>query len=179
MFLQRAFKINVVVTTGVVSLLVLPMSGVCQGESVQTQEPPGPIEEVIVRGSKSIIDLKHEMYEAEDTLFDFFNLINTDDQFDVRCYDEVPTGSKIPRRVCETNWFRNQHAWETQKLMRGEPFMYPVFRNKKMDERLNELMSKAIREQPKMLVVLARYAEAKETLESERKRRCEGRLFCR
>ena len=56
--------------------------------------------------------------------------------------------------------------------------MYPVFRNKKMDERLNELMSKAIREQPNMLDALARYSEAKQTLESERKQRCEGRLFC-
>ena len=180
MFLQRAFKINVVVTTGVVLLLVLPVSGVCQSESVQAEEPPETIEEVIVRGSKSLIELKHEMNLAEGVHVDFFNLLNTDDQFDVRCYDEVPTGSKIPQRVCRTNWFRDLHSAETQKLMRGEPFMYPVFRNKKMDERLNELMSKAIREQPKMLDALARYAEAKQTLESERKRRCEGRfLICR
>ena len=180
MFLLHVIKTNVVITTRVVLLLVLPVSGVCQSESVQAEEPPETIEEVIVRGSKSLIELKHEMYRAEDVLFDFFNLLNTDDQFDVRCYDEVPTGSKIPQRVCRTNWFRDLHSAETQKLMRGEPFMYPVFRNKKMDERLNELMSKAIREQPKMLDTLARYSEAKQTLGSERKRRCEGRfLICR
>ena len=178
MFHHRGFKGTVVVSTGIVLLLVMPVSGVCQSESAQAEEPPGPIEEVIVRGSKSIIDLKHEMYEAEDALFDFFNSFNTDDQFDIRCYKEAPTGSKIKRRVCKTNWFRNRYAWETQKLMRGEPFVYPVFRNKKMDERLNELMSEAIREQPKMLDALVRYAEAKQTLESESERRCEGRLFC-
>jgi hypothetical protein len=180
MFLQRAIKISVVVTTRVVLLFVLPLPGVCQSEPVLAEEPPETIEEVIVRGSKSLIELKHEMYRAEDALFDFFNLLNTDDQFDVRCYEEVPTGSKIPQRVCRTNWFRDLHSAETQMMMRGEPFMYPVFRNKKMDERLNELMSKAIREQPKMLDALARHAEAKETLESERERRCQGRfLICR
>jgi len=180
MFLLHVINTNLVVTTGVVLLLVLPSSAVCQGVPTQTAKPPMLMEEVIVIGYKSLIELKHEMYRAEDALFDFFNLRNTDDQFDVRCYDEVPTGSKIPRRVCRTNWFRNQHSAETQKMMRGEPFMYPVFRNKKMDERLNELMSKAIREQPKMLDALARYAETKQTHESERKRRCEGRfLFCR
>jgi hypothetical protein len=180
MFLLHVIKTNVVITTRVVLLLVLPLSGLCQPVPVQTEKPSETIEEVIVRGSKSLIELKHEMYRAEDVLFDFFNSLNTDDQFDIRCYEEVPTGSKIPRRVCRTNWFRDQHAAETQKLMRGEPFMYPVFRNKKMDERLNELMSKAIREQPKMLDALARHAEAKETLESERERRCQGRfLICR
>jgi hypothetical protein len=177
-------KTNVVVTTQVVLLLVLlpllPLSGLCQPDPVQTEKPSETIEEVIVRGSKSLIELKHEMYRAEDTLYDLFNSVNIDDQFDIRCYEEAPTGSKLKVRVCKTNYFRNRHAAETQKLMRGEPFMYPVFGMKKMDERLNELMTKAILEQPKMLDVLARYAEAKQTLESERKHRCGGRfLICR
>jgi hypothetical protein len=180
MFLLHVIKTNVVITTRVVLLLVLPLSGLCQPVPVQTEKPSETIEEVIVRGSKSLIDLRHEMYRAEEALYDLFNSLNTDDDFDIRCYEEVPTGSKIPQRVCKTNWFRNQHAAETQKMMRGEPYMYPVFRNKKMDERLNELMSKAIREQPKMLDTLAKYAEAEQTHESERKRRCEGRfLICR
>jgi len=178
MFHHRGFKGTVVVSTGIVLLLVMPVSGVCQSESAQAEEPPGPIEEVIVRGSKSIIDLKHEMYEAEDALYDLFNSLNTDDQFDIHCHEEAPTGSKLKLRVCKANYFGNQYAAETQRMMRGEPYMYPVFGMKKMDERLNELMSKAIREQPKMLDALARYAEAKKTHESERKRRCEGRLFC-
>jgi hypothetical protein len=180
MFLLHVIKTNVVITMRVVLLLVLPLSGLCQPVPVQTEKPSETIEEVIVLGYKSLIDLKHEMYRAEDTLYDLFNSLNTDDLFDVRCYKEVPTGSKIPWRVCRTNWFRDRYSAETQMMMRGEPFMYPVFRNKKMDDRLNELMSKAIREQPKMLDTLARYAEAKQTLESEHEIRCGGRfLICR
>ena len=180
MFLQRSIKISVVVTTRVVLLFVLPLPGVCQSEPVLAEETSGTIEEVIVLGSKSLVKLQREMYRAEEALYDLFNSFNTDDDFDIRCHKEAPTGSKIKRRVCKSSWFRNQHAAETQKLMRGEPFMYPVFRNKKMDERLNELMSKAILDQPKMLDALDRYTEAKQTHESERKRRCEGRFpFCR
>ena len=178
MFLLHVIKTNVVITTRVILLLVLPLSGLCQPVPVQTEKPSETIEEVIVRGSKSLVKLKHEMYRAEDALYDLFNSLNTDDQFDIHCHEEAPTGSKLKLRVCKANYFGNQYAAETQRMMRGEPYMYPVFGMKKMDERLNELMSKAIREQPKMLDALARYAEAKQTLESEHKRRCEGQLFC-
>jgi hypothetical protein len=105
MFLQRAFKINVVVTMGVVSLLVLPVSGVCQSESVLAEESSEAIEEVIVIGSKSLVKLKHEMYRAEDALYDLYNSLNTDDELDIRCYKEAPTESKIKRRICRTNFY--------------------------------------------------------------------------
>ena len=128
MFLRRTFKINVVAITGIVLLLALPLPGLSQSEPDQAEEPSELMEEVIVYGAKPLIKLKQEMRGAEDALFDLFNSINTDDNFDIRCYKEVPTGSKIPRRVCKTNWFRNQHTWETQKLMRGEPFEYRTFK---------------------------------------------------
>ena len=105
MFLQRAFKINVVVATGVVSLLVLPVSSACQSESVQAEESSEAIEEVIVRGSKTLVKLKHEMYRAEDALYDLYNSLNTDDELDIRCYKEAPTESKIKRRICRTNFY--------------------------------------------------------------------------
>jgi len=90
-------------------LLVLPLSGECQSDAVQTQEPSEPIEEIVVRGHKSLIDLTHEMYE---------------------------------RMLAE----------------------------------MTELAS----ERPDYLNALIKFTEATQTLESEHKRRCEGRLLiCR
>ena len=180
MFLQRAFKINVVVATGVVSLLVLPVSGVCQSESVQAEEPPETIEEVVVHGSKPLVKLKLEIFKAEDALYDLYNSLNTDDDFDIRCYKEAPTGSKIKRRICRTNFYSKLMARETQLMMRGEPFIDPVFEIEKMKKRMLADMTEKALEHPELLKAVVRYSETKQTYESERKRRCEGRLFiCR
>ena len=180
MFHQRGFKGTVVVSTGIVLLLVMPVSGVCQSESAQAEEPPGPIEEVIVRGSKSLIMLKHELYTAEEVLYDLYNSLNTDDDFDIRCFKEAPTGSHIKRRVCRPNFVGELLAEEARRMMRGEPYVYPAAGIKKMNERLLADMTETALEQPEMLEALIKYTEARQTLESERKRRCEGRfLFCR
>ena len=180
MFRQRAFEGSVIASTGALLLLVLPLSGKCQSDAVQTKEPSEPIEEVIVRGHKSIIDLKHEMYRAEDALYGLYNSLNTDDDFDTRCYEEAPTGSKIPRRVCRANFYGKLLAELTQRRMRGEPITNPVFEIRRMNERrLADMTEKAL-EHSELLKAIVRYSETKQTLESERKRRCEGRLFiCR
>jgi hypothetical protein len=180
MFVQCAFKNIVVVTMGVVLLLVLPLSGVCQSEPPQAEESAQTIEEVIVRGSKPLIKLKHEMYRAEEALYDLFNSLNTDDDFDIRCYEEVPTGSKIPRRVCRTNFVTRLIREETYKMMSGEIFVYPAAKINKMNELMLANWTELALEQPEVRNALVKYTEAKQTHESERKRRCEGRfLICR
>jgi hypothetical protein len=171
---------NVVVTTAAVLLLVLPLSGVCQSESVQAEESSETIEEIIVLGSKSLVKLKLEMYKAEDTLYDLYNSLNTDDKFDIRCYKEATTGSHIKHRVCRTNRLSELIAEETQRMMRGEPYVYPAVEIKKMNERMLAEMTELASNQPEYLNALIKYTEARQTLESERKRKCEGRLFiCR
>jgi hypothetical protein len=181
MFVQCAFKNIVVVTMGVVLLLVLPLSGVCQSEPPQAEESAQTIEEVIVFGNKSLVKLKQEMYKAEEALYDTFNSFNTDDELNIRCYKEAPTGSHIKQRVCKTNLYSKLLAEETQRMMMlGGPFVYPVAKVKQMNERLLAGMTEMALEQPEMLEAIVRLREARQTMESERKRRCEGRfLICR
>jgi hypothetical protein len=180
MFLQHVFRRNVVVAAGVVLLLVLPLPGVCQDKSGQAEESPGTMEEVIVIGHKSLVNLKRDVYRAEDALYDIFNSFNTEDEFDIRCYKEAPTGSHIKRRVCRANFVGDLIAGETQRMMRGEPYIYPAAQIKKMEERMLAKMTEITLQQPEMLEALVKFTEAKQVLESERKRRCEGRfLICR
>ena len=180
MFLQRAFKVSVVVTTRVVLLLVLPLPGMCQSEPVLAEETSGTIEEVIVYGSKPLIKLKHEMYRTEEALYNIFNSFNTDDDFNIRCRKEARTGTKLKRRVCRPNFVGKLLAEETQRMMRGEGYIYPAAQIKKKNELMLAKMTETALEQPEVRKALVKYTEAKQTLESERKRRCEGRfLFCR
>jgi len=176
MFLQRAFKSSVVVKTGVLLLVVLPASSVSQIESTQAEESSEPIEEIVVHGHKSIIDLKHEMYEAEETLYDVYNSLNSDDDYDIHCYEEVPTGTKIPKRVCRTNFYEKQLRRETQRML---PINL-VFEIRKMNERMLAEMQELASTHPEYLKAIESYDQTKRTWESVRKRRCEGRLFiCR
>jgi hypothetical protein len=47
---------------------------------------------------------RNEVYVAENKLFDMFNELNEDDQYDVTCIFEVPIGANIRRRVCRANY---------------------------------------------------------------------------
>ena len=68
-------------------------------------EHPEDIEEIIVRGGKTLSQYRLELEQAQDELFKRFNEANQGNDTDVRCRDEVPTGSRIPQRV---RWSRAQ-----------------------------------------------------------------------
>ena len=143
------------------------------------EEPSGTIEEVIVIGHKPLIKLKHEMYRTEEALYNIFNSFNTDDDFNIRCRKEARTGTKLKRRVCRPNFVGKLLAEETQRMMRGEGYIYPAAQIKKKNELMLAKMTETALEQPEMLNALVKYTEARQTWESERKRRCTGWFrFC-
>ena len=180
MFRRCEFDSNVIVSTGALLLLVLPLSGVCQSDAVQPQEPSEPIEEIVVHGIKPLVHLKREMYVAEEALYDIYNSLNSDDDYDIHCYKEAPTGSKITQRVCRTEKLGKILAEQTQKMMRGQPYVFPTIEINKMNERMLAEMTELASTKPEYLKALETYDAKKHTWESERKRRCEGRLFiCR
>lgn len=62
-------------------------------------QPAEEPEEIIVRG-KPLSEFRLEIERAHDEMVGLFNEANEDDDTDVRCRDEAPTGSRIPRRIC-------------------------------------------------------------------------------
>jgi hypothetical protein len=180
MFLERTFSSSAIASTGALLLLVLPLSGECQTDTGPTEESSEPIEEIVVRGYKTLIVLQHEMYEAEEALYDIFNSLNSNDDFDIRCYKEAATGSKLKTRVCKTQKLGKILAEQTQAMMRGEPYVFPAAEIREMNERMLAEMTEMASERPEYFNALVKYTETRQTLESEHKRRCEGRfLICR
>jgi len=180
MFQHSTFESRLVATAGILLLIVLPVPGVCQIESTQAEESSEAIEEIVVRGHKTLINLKHEMYEAEEALYGIFNSLNSDDDYDIYCYEEAPTGSNLKQRVCRTQKLGKILAEQTQIMMRGEPYVFPADEINEMNERMLAEMTKMTSEHPEYFNALIKFTEAKQTLESEHKRRCEGRfLICR
>jgi hypothetical protein len=83
---------------------LLSFAAIPSGRAIQSAEeaiqPPGDVEEVIVRGGKSLSQWRREVFQAQDELVELFNELNEGEDNDVRCRDEVPTGTRIPQRVC-------------------------------------------------------------------------------
>ena len=84
--------------------LAQPGEGAADG-----RKPPSVGDEVIVIG-KSSSQLKVEMERAEEAVYDRFNALNSDHQFDIHCRREAPLGSNISRRVCQPNFWRDIEA---------------------------------------------------------------------
>ncbi len=89
--------------------------------SAAVAEPPAR-PDIIVRG-RGYGALRLQIRLAEEEVFARFNEINSTDDFDIHCYLEPMTGSRIRSRHCKSNSWREQdsnYAQATLRRMRGE-----------------------------------------------------------
>ena len=78
-----------------------------QSEQTPYADPPiesEPLEEVTVRGQRSLYALRIEVQAARERVFDVFNSINSNDRFDIHCRNRSQTGTRIPQRVCSPRY---------------------------------------------------------------------------
>ena len=67
-------------------------------------------------------EIRAQIQRAEQAVYDRFNEINSKDEFDIHCYREAQTGTRILRRVCESNAWRTameKMAAEIARAMQG------------------------------------------------------------
>ena len=179
---------RIIAATKLLLLFAMPAYGASQNASDQEaeQDRTDTIDEIIVYGDKSLVRLRQELYRAEEIVFDLFNSLNSDDEYDIHCYYEAPIGSHIKRRVCKANYLKELTAEATRQSLlfgqagAGRPHLDPLLRIRKKDKLLQEEMERLIVEQPELLKALSIYSESRQVLEDERQRRCEGRIIiCR
>lgn len=84
--------------------------GQVNGERAGDQSASVDLEDEIVVSGRSPGELRFELERAEQAVFDRFNAINSDDRFDVVCRSEPVIGSRIGRRICRSNAWREQEA---------------------------------------------------------------------
>jgi hypothetical protein len=84
-------------------------------------QPPEDIEEVIVRGGKTLSQWRLEVDQAQDAVLELYNELNVGVDNDVRCRNEVPTGSRIPTRVCRS------HAEQRGEAKGADAFLDALF----------------------------------------------------
>ena len=139
--------------------------------------PSDVLEEVTVYGEVPLTLLRVEVFRAEDDYFATFNEVNSTDEFDIRCRRVASTGTRMAQRVCRAKFVDDLEARAYEE---GVPFASytPVIQNKK--ELLQNEMRELVLEHAELLNTLNEFGAAKERFESERERRCAGRIFfCR
>jgi len=192
MFLQRNFKVRRFDTLGIVLLFLhvcMVMDRIACAEEIE-QKPPErideivsetveqqsseSIEEIIVYGDKPLHALRREVYKAEEDFFDLFNSFNQDYEYDVNCYYEAPSGTRLRRHVCRANFVVEATAAQYAEIRTQGP-RYPtlppelvIAKKKKL---LQQKMEALIAEHPELLQALNEYTNKKMILESAREER--------
>jgi len=83
--------------------------------AAQSQEP---VEEVVVRGRRTLFSLRRELQAARENVWDVFSAINTDDDFDIACTSAPQTGSHYKKRACRPQYANNATSRAGQALAR-------------------------------------------------------------
>ena len=184
MSVQRNLWTSWFCTAVVLMMGALPSVSLCQlaGDQEVAQTPAETIEEIVVYGDKSLGNLRREVYRTEENFFAVFSSLNDEEEYDIRYFYEMPSFTHIRRHVCRANFVTNATSAEA-KGWRTEGPRYPVVpaRTVIMQKKrhLGEKMEKLAAEHPELLEALNEYTNAKQVLQSEKKK-CEGQLVvCR
>ena len=143
-------------------------------EEVVDQVAPDTVDEIVVYGDKPLFALRREVYRTEERFWDVFSELNTDDDFDVRCFYEVPSFTHIRRHVCRAQFVIDATAEEARFMFSQQvgrfrkPAALAIVRKKK---EMQALMEQMIAEHAELQQALEQFTTARTVLESEKTRR--------
>jgi hypothetical protein len=136
------------------------------------------LDEVVVQGTR-LWALREKMVEVEDKFYALYDELNKDNDFDVHCHIEVPTGRIIKERVCRIAFYENAQEVEVKALLDGHaaPPADMVAQARSVDFEQNFLR---VVNGDKRLLKLVREREALEKrYDEERQKRNERRSWFR
>lgn len=149
-------------------------------------------EEIVVNAPESMLRLRQEIYRAEDNLFDIYNSLNDDDQYDIKCAMEHVPGSRMQVRVCRPVYFNTAMEEEGEAyydqlsgLIGGAPTVpgqnfYPAMGSRTWTQgpgatalghhnaRMEEKLRAVIAESPEFIEAVRQYNVLKEAYDSRR-----------
>jgi hypothetical protein len=77
-----------------------------------------PVEEVVVRGRRTLFSLRRELQAARENVWEVFSAINSDDDFDIACTSAPKTGTRVKNRTCRPQYANNATRRAGQELAR-------------------------------------------------------------
>ncbi len=149
------------------------------GAPALAQEAASPprsadVDEVIVPGRRPA-NLRVEIERVEVAVYDRWNALNSNDEFDIHCFEQAPTGSNIPLRTCAPNFVVQAEARSASRMLvdgragagnNNDPGQHARAMEKKSRE-LTEEMQRVAREDEQLLRDLVRLDELRQLQSSE------------
>jgi hypothetical protein len=138
------------------------------------------VDEVVV-SARQTEKLRVEIERLEADVYERFNALNSNDEFDIHCFRQAPTGSNIPLRTCAPNFVIRAESGAASKMLtdgRGSAGNNnnPAEHAMRMQEKGRELtaeMQRVAREDERLLRDLARLDELKQLQASQQAQRAQ------
>jgi hypothetical protein len=86
-----------------IAVLALPMAAFGQVEEASALEDEA-IEDIVVVGQKSTAALRRDVFQSEEDFYSLYNKLNDDEEYDVHCFYETPTGTRMKNHVCRAKF---------------------------------------------------------------------------
>ena len=154
-------------------------------EAQATSEAPAEdaryadLEEIIVTAPRTLRSMRAEIDEVQNRAFALFNELNVDNDYDIVCRRETPTGSYIPVRVCRPRYADRLEAEATQDFLAGDAFFDPGGDIMYHDDILRQKIARMAEENPDFHHALAEFYRVKTAYEEERRERFQDSWFVR
>ena len=110
--METAMKPTRTILALLVAVLALPIAADGQDEEASTTIASNEetLDDIVVVGKKSASALRRDVFDAEDDFYALFNKLNDDNEYDVRCFYEIPTGSRLRNHVCRAKFLSGAYA---------------------------------------------------------------------
>jgi hypothetical protein len=148
-------------------------------ETATPQQAPGVFEELVVAGRRPE-NLRVEIERLEVAVYERFNALNTNDEYDIHCSERAPTGSNIPLRTCAPNFVIMSESRNAKKMLHDGRMGMGSNNNSRAEQlqllehksrELTEEMQRIAREDEEFMRDLARLDALKRLQVSEQGRR--------
>jgi hypothetical protein len=100
------------------------------------------VEEIAVVGERSVSQLKREIEAANRVVYETYNELNTDDDYDIECRKLAPIGSQVLRTYCRARIYwdtRSPREEEDDTLAINRQPSSPAVYDRTLQEKMREL----------------------------------------
>ena len=154
-----------------ITMLALATLAIAEEADKADDETVEAIDEITVMGVRDLGVLRAEMVRAEDEVYELYNALNDDDDYDIICKKEARIGSQIKFRVCQARLFRDAQSEAAEE---EEGFLNPT-RPLVVEEKHNRILKEKMRiianENPELIMALRKRYALEQKFEEERNRK--------
>ncbi|MGI9270800.1 MAG: hypothetical protein ACR2QT_03430 [Woeseiaceae bacterium] len=126
------------------------------------------VDEITVMGVRDLGSLRTELMRAEDEVYNLYNELNDDDDYDIICQRVASIGSQIKKRVCQSRLYRDALSEATEDEDGGILFAGSLVNEKKHSQILREKMFDVASKNPQLVIALRKRHALQQKFDSER-----------